>query len=1014
MAFTKAQLEALKNTLLAPQQPITALQHQVLVQGLIDEMYDAQSRANILVGVQADSVTGGSDTFLVFRSGQAYQLPLSLLNANSLENLGDVFISNLEDGDTLVYNAVQERWENQNIFLGFAISNLDDVELTSLANGDILRYDSVSEKWENESLANILAPYALLTDLDNYQLLSQKGQANGYAQLDSGAKIPTSIIPDSVLGQVEYKGTWNADTNTPTLPTTPDKKGDYYVVSEAGTFVGIDFEVGDWIISNGTAWEKVNNTDAVRTVFGRLGDIVANSGDYQAFYVNFDTAQTITGEKTFDSTIRANDGVRLAQIGGASSTRLVNLSSTFITSIGTNQFGFNSSNNIYFAGNNKFGGQLAWNNTANRTYTLQNASGTIAFTSDITNALGDYVTLNTNQAITGAKTFDNIKVSTSRGLQFDSQAGFNVPELNVSSIVNISEAFTFNFGFGSNNYKSFRLSSNLLSNNVTRSFSLPDSNGTLALTSDITNALGDYVTLNTNQAITGEKTFSTQSLRLAQASGAKTTIISNSSGIATTSNNFNLFGFNNSNNIYFSKTSDNAGVLAFTNTATRTYTLKDADGTLAFTSDIPANIVTGQGVAGRVAFWNGTGSISSDAGLFWNNTDKILNVLSPSFNTVIHRAGGDQANLLRFFSTNDVNPRHELAFGNGGVGDYTNSFRITVNFLERWRITSAGILQSNGAQTIQTSTGALTLQGNGGNTILNPTSGNVGIGTTDPQTILHINKFNTTAPTSGTTPSGYGLSFGTNNGANGGIWFSSVLGGDHGIAGISGIRTAGYDTELRFYTNNTNSARAFSERMRITSAGNVGIGETNPGARLHIKGVGVGAALDIENTTASVGRRYRCVSLNTGGFAVEDVTASAERMRITSTGNVLIGTTSELSGGGRLQVSGDGRFTGDVIAKKFISTETGNINMTSGEAFFVFDLTTLAKGTYLVNAVNTESTGNIAGLALIHIANTSRTLSTLGTSVGLSYALSGSDLTATQTTGSTRAVKFFITALSNL
>jgi hypothetical protein len=104
MAFTKAQLEALKNTLLASNQPILASQHRQQVQGIIDEMYDAQSRGNILVGVQSDTVSGSSDTFLVFRSGQAYQLPVSLVNANDLANLGDVFINDLQDGDSLVYD----------------------------------------------------------------------------------------------------------------------------------------------------------------------------------------------------------------------------------------------------------------------------------------------------------------------------------------------------------------------------------------------------------------------------------------------------------------------------------------------------------------------------------------------------------------------------------------------------------------------------------------------------------------------------------------------------------------------------------------------------------------------------------------------------------------------------------------------------------------------------------------------------------------------------------------------
>jgi hypothetical protein len=105
-------------------------------------------------------------------------------------------------------------------------------------------------------------------------------------------------------------------------------------------------------------------------------------------------------------------------------------------------------------------------------------------------------------------------------------------------------------------------------------------------------------------------------------------------------------------------------------------------------------------------------------------------------------------------------------------------------------------------------------------------SGNVGIGTDNPQSIVHARRENLTSPTSGTTPSGYSLSFGGNDGGNGGIWFSPEFGGDQGISGIASTRTSGYQTDLRFYTNNTNSARAFSERMRITPSGNVGIGVT--------------------------------------------------------------------------------------------------------------------------------------------------------------------------------------------
>jgi len=91
------------------------------------------------------------------------------------------------------------------------------------------------------------------------------------------------------------------------------------------------------------------------------------------------------------------------------------------------------------------------------------------------------------------------------------------------------------------------------------------------------------------------------------------------------------------------------------------------------------------------------------------------------------RLGGDTSGMLSFFTNN--------AGSNA----------------ERWRITPAGILQSSGAQSIQTSSGALSLQ---------PTSGNVGIGTIIATNILSFggnaariiwSERHTTANTAGNT-----------------------------------------------------------------------------------------------------------------------------------------------------------------------------------------------------------------------------------------------------------------------
>jgi hypothetical protein len=71
-------------------------------------------------------------------------------------------------------------------------------------------------------------------------------------------------------GDLNYQGTWNASTNTPTLTSSVGTKGYYYVVDVAGStnLNGItDWQVGDWAIFNGTVWQKVDNTDAVTSVY---------------------------------------------------------------------------------------------------------------------------------------------------------------------------------------------------------------------------------------------------------------------------------------------------------------------------------------------------------------------------------------------------------------------------------------------------------------------------------------------------------------------------------------------------------------------------------------------------------------------------------------------------------------------------------------------------------------------------------------------------------------------------
>lgn len=135
------------------------------------------------------------------------------------------------------------------------------------------------EKAELTDISDAIDAHEAASDVHpEYQKESEKGQNNGYASLDSGGKVPVGQIPDTVVGAVDYKGTWNANTNSPTLGNSGAGgiKGDYYKVSTNGatSVDGItDWKVGDWIIHNGTTWDKVDQTESVSSVQGRTGAV---------------------------------------------------------------------------------------------------------------------------------------------------------------------------------------------------------------------------------------------------------------------------------------------------------------------------------------------------------------------------------------------------------------------------------------------------------------------------------------------------------------------------------------------------------------------------------------------------------------------------------------------------------------------------------------------------------------------------------------------------------------------
>ena len=96
-------------------------------------------------------------------------------------------------------------------------------------------------------------------------------------------KVPTNQLPSAILGALSYQGTWNASTNSPAVPAAAtDNKGWYYVVNTAGsTSIGgiNDWQIGDWLVSNGVSWGKIDNSDKVSSVAGKTGAVTLSSAD---------------------------------------------------------------------------------------------------------------------------------------------------------------------------------------------------------------------------------------------------------------------------------------------------------------------------------------------------------------------------------------------------------------------------------------------------------------------------------------------------------------------------------------------------------------------------------------------------------------------------------------------------------------------------------------------------------------------------------------------------------------
>jgi len=241
------------------------------------------------------------------------------------------------------------------------------------------------------------------------------------------------------------------------------------------------------------------------------------------------------------------------------------------------------------------------------------------------------------------------------------------------------------------------------------------------------------------------------------------------------------------------------------------------------------------------------------------------------------------------------------------------------------------------------------------------TNNRVGIGTASPSAKLDSQETYDTVTnilTNGTYAANFGGETGTGAaGRSQGIMISGRSGTSRGAAILAENQNSGNAHDLLFATSSTAAAPA--ERMRIDSSGQVGIGTTSPTRELEVTGSGnvyikataVGAndsaGLELDNA----GVVWLIQNDDTSSDALTFDRAGVEAMRIDSSGNVGIGTTTV------------GQFASIDLG---LTVDSGNvysgIAMTDGAT-----TSTLAQGystTYLYNQAN--------GAMLFGTANTER------------------------------------------
>jgi len=304
---------------------------------------------------------------------------------------------------------------------------------------------------------------------------------------------------------------------------------------------------------------------------------------------------------------------------------------------------------------------------------------------------------------------------------------------------------------------------------------------------------------------------------------------------------------------------------------------------------VPTSSLSLNSTTGTISlFSSGTGTAATPA--IQPTGDANTGIFFPAADTIAFSEGGDER--MRIDSSGRV-----------GIGTTSPSRLLSVDNATNPEIA----LYNSGTERVRFSTGGsagsrLAIDIGGAEAMRIDSSGNVGVGTTSPTANLHVVKATSQTDIDSATQAVSITNTASDTSGNlTGIRLKqdNVTNVAQGYIGLSSTGNSATRANLIIATPNTSGNS--TERLRIDSSGNVGIGGT-PSTLLHLQATSPSLRIQAASGNSSAIDFYRTASVNSGQIACESTnslvfstntgSALVERLRIDTSGRVGIGTSS--------------------------------------------------------------------------------------------------------------------------